>query len=46
LKKVPDNFEVRNEHAKKEYKKLGFQYEQPLEPVFRNTDPGVVLKFG
>jgi hypothetical protein len=24
LKRVPDNFEVRNEQAKKEYKKLGF----------------------
>ena len=46
LKRVPDNFEVKNEQAKKEYKKLGYIYEQPQEPVFRVTDPGVVLKFG
>ena len=46
LKKVPDNFEVKNAAAKQEYKKLGFQYQQPQEHVFRNTDPGVVLAFG
>ena len=26
LKRVPDNFEVRNAEANKEYKKSGFQY--------------------
>ena len=26
LKRVPDNFEVKNELAKKEYKKIGFKY--------------------
>lgn len=46
LKTVPDNFEVRNADAKKEYAKSGFHYEQPQEHIFRNTDPGVVLAFG
>lgn len=27
LKRVPDNFEVKNELAKKEYKKIGFKYQ-------------------
>ena len=38
-KRVPDNFEVKNALAQKEYKKSGYRYEQPQEYKFRDTDP-------
>ena len=46
LKTVPDLFEQKRVEAKKEYPKSGYQYAQPKEYIFRNTDPGVVLGFG
>ena len=46
LKMVPNNFERRRLDAKKEYTKLEYRYSQPKPIVFRETDPGVVLKFG
>lgn len=46
LKRVPDNFEVKNFLAQKEYPKSGFRYEQPIEHKFRETDPAVCLAFG
>ena len=46
LKTVPDNFERRRLDAKREYHKCGYKYSQPQPFVFRETDPGIVLKFG
>jgi hypothetical protein len=44
VKRVPDNFEVKQALATKEYPNSGFKFEMPKPHVFRNTDPGSVLK--
>ena len=46
IKRVPDNFEVKNAHAKAEYPKSGFSYKQPSTYVFRPTDRESALAYG
>ena len=44
LKRVADNFEVKQALAAKEYPNSGFKFAMPKPHVFRDTDPGSVLK--
>jgi hypothetical protein len=44
-KRVNDVLEQKAMHAGAEYNRLGFKYEQPLDHVFRDTNPENVLAF-
>ena len=46
MKRVPDNFEVRNSLVQKEYKKMGYRFQEHKTHVFRPTDKETQLKFG
>lgn len=46
VKRVLDNDEIKAALAKREYPISGFKFKKHEEPVFRNTDPGAVLKHG
>ena len=41
---VPDNDEFKRVQAKIEYPLLGYSYEKPKDPVFRDTNPATCLK--
>jgi hypothetical protein len=45
-KRVPDNYEVKNSLAQKEYPKMGYKFKEHKTHVFRPTDKETQLKFG
>lgn len=44
-KRVNDVLEQKAMHAGAEYNRLGFKYEQPMDHIFRDTNPENVLAF-